>query len=355
MRILVTGKYEPEYNRNHVLLKGLESLGIELLKFPYTKRNKFSKNKIKELEKDCDIIFLPSFTHLDVPFVRNLTVKPLVFDPLISRYLSKVFDYKSVWKYSPRALKNYLKDQRAFSRSDLILADTISHKDYYVSRFGVLPIKISVVHVGVNSGDFYPKELEITKQRKCIVGFYGSFIPLHGIEKIIEAAKILEIRDDLEFRIYGNGPGFQKIRELTLNLGLKNTILAGWVDYKSLNNVINEMDICLGIFGESLKAELVIPNKIYHYGACRKAIITAETKGIKEIFEDGKNIILIKNNTAALVKSIESLADNQVLRSKIAKNASELISKEYNEKKIAFEFLKGIERILPPQPAIKEV
>jgi glycosyltransferase involved in cell wall biosynthesis len=347
MKILVTGKYEPEYNRNHVLLKGLESLGIELIKFPYTKRNKFSKKKIKELEKDCDIIFLPSFTHLDVPFVRKISVKPLVFDPLISRYLSKVFDYKAVWKYSPRALRNYLKDSRAFSRSDLILADTHSHKDYYVTKFGVEPAKIAVVHVGVNSADFYPKKVKSEQRGKFIVGFYGSFIPLHGIEKIIAAAKILEKRDDLEFRIYGNGPGFEKIRELTLNLGLRNTILAGWVDYKSLNDVINEMDICLGIFGESLKAELVIPNKIYHYSACSKAIITADTKGIREIFEDGKNIILIRNSSAALAKSIESLADNQSLRTKIAENACQLISKEYNEKKIALEFLKGIEKILP--------
>jgi glycosyltransferase involved in cell wall biosynthesis len=355
MKILVTGKYDPEYNRNHVLLKGLESLGIELLKFPYTERNKNSKNRIKELEKECDFIFLPSFTHLDVPFVRKISAKPLVFDPLISRYLSKVFDYKSVWKYSPRALKNYLKDSRAFNRSDLILADTISHKEYYATMFGVLPEKISVVHVGVDSGDFYPIESEKKQQRKFIVGFYGSFIPLHGIEKIIAAAKILEIRDDLEFRIYGNGPGFEKIRELTLNLGLKNTILAGWVDYKSLNNVINEMDICLGIFGESLKAELVIPNKIYHYAACSKAIITADTKGIKEIFENGKNIILIKNKIEVLAKSIESLADDQVLRSKIAKNARELISKEYNEKKIAHEFLAGIEKILPARVPANEV
>jgi glycosyltransferase involved in cell wall biosynthesis len=345
MKILVTGKYEPEYNRNHVILRGLESLGVELVEFPYKKRNKVAKATIRELSHDCDLIFLPSFTHLDVPFVRRISDKTLVFDPLISRYLSKVFDYKTVWKYSPRALKNYLKDSRAFSRSDLILADTSSHKEYYISRFNVSPDKIAVVHVGVHCGDFFPLKTEEKKDSKIIVGFYGSFIPLHGIDKIIAAAKLLERRDDILFRIFGNGPGFEKIRDLTVSMGLKNTILEGWMDYKSLNAAINEMDICLGIFGDSLKARLVIPNKIYHYAACGKPIITGDTIGIKEIFEDGKNIILTANNADSLAKSIENLADNQELRSSIGKNGYDLVVSEFNEKMIAKEFLTGLQKV----------
>jgi glycosyltransferase involved in cell wall biosynthesis len=349
MKILVTGKYEPEYNRNIVLLRGLEKLGIELTEFPYIKRDRNTKARISELAKSCDVVFLPSFTHLDVPFVRRITKLPLVFDPLISRYLSKVFDYKAIWKYSPRAFKNYLKDLRAFNRSDLILADTKSHKDYYISQFGVDPDKIAVVYVGVDTTDFYPKEIERINKEKIIIGFYGSFIPLHGLEKIIAAAKILENRDDLEFWIYGSGPGFTKIRDLTLKFGLKNTILKGWVDYQSLNNVINGMDICLGIFGDSLKAELVIPNKIFHYAACQKPIITSDTKGIKELFEDGKNILLTKNDAASLAKSLEVLADNPALRLTIAKNANDLVTRDYNEIKIATGFIKEVRKILVHQ------
>jgi len=346
MKILVTGKYEPDYNRNHVLLRGMEYLGSELIEYQYHKRDKRTKKRIKELAETCDFIFLPSFTHLDVPFVRRITDKFLVFDPLISRYLSKVFDYKTVWKYSPRALKNFLKDLRAFNKSDLILADTIAHKNYYVKKFGIDPEKIAIVRVGVHTGDFYPKVVERKLNQKIIIGFYGSFIPLHGIEIIIAAAKLLEKRNDLEFVIYGDGPGFSKIRDLTIKLELINTTLKGWVDYSALNDAINTMDICLGIFGESLKAELVIPNKIYHYAACQKPIITADTIGIKEIFEDGSNIILTKNDASSLSKYIESLADNPVLRSKIAKNAFELVSKQYNERMIASAFLQVVQKII---------
>jgi glycosyltransferase involved in cell wall biosynthesis len=347
MKILVTGKYDPLYNRNHVLLRGLELIGISLTEYPYTRRNNTVKAKISELAKDCDFIFLPSFTHLDVPFIKRITNKPLVFDPLISRYLSKVFDYKTVWKYSPRALKNYLKDLRAFNRSDLILADTNSHKEYYIKQFGVSPSKIGVVHVGAHTADFFPIDKTLEPGKKTIIGFYGSFIPLHGLDKIIGAAKILEKRDDIEFQIYGDGPGFSKINELVKTLGLQNTCLKGWADYNSLNVIINEMDVCLGIFGDSLKAELVIPNKIYHYAACRKPIITADTKGIREIFENGKNIHLSSNDDISLARSVEILVDSLAYRSELATNAYELVSRRFNEKMIAGEFLSEVENKLP--------
>lgn len=347
MKILVTGRYEPEYNRNHVLLRGLESRGVEIIEYPYKKRNRESKTRIKELAEDCELIFLPSFTHLDVPFVRRISDKPLIFDPLISRYLSKVFDYKAVWRYSPRALKNYLKDSRAFKRSDLILADTESHKEYYCNQFGISPQKIAVVHVGVHTGDFYKKSPDNKTIDKIIVGFYGSFIPLHGIEKIIDAAKILEKHEKLEFRLYGNGPGFEKVKKSIEVLGLKNTTLEGWIDYGSLNDAINQMNICLGIFGDSLKAELVIPNKIYHYAACGIPTITADTRGIKELFEDEKNIILSQKTAESLAQSILNLSENESLRKKIGKNSCELVTSSYNEMMIAEEFLQALKRILP--------
>ncbi len=347
MKILVTGKYEQAYNRNHVLLRGLDKLGIELIEFPYLKRNKNVKDRIRVLSYDCDFVFLPSFTHLDVPFVRKLTSKPILFDPLISRYLSKVFDYKAVWKYSPRALKNYLKDSRAFKYSDLIFADTLSHKKYFIDRFDVDPAKIVVLRIGVDTDYFFPTLAEKNSGEKIIVGFYGSFIPLHGLEKIIIAAKLLEQRMDIEFQIYGHGPGYSQIQNLILKLGLKNVHLKGWIEYSSLNAAINNMDICLGIFGDSLKAELVIPNKIYHYAACRKPIITADTKGINEIFKNGENIALVKNDPSSIAKTIENLTENIELTKKIAANAYELVTTSYNEKMIAAEFLNNARLIIP--------
>ena len=57
--------------------------------------------------------------------------------------------------------------------------------------------------------------------------------------------------------------------------------------YQGLAQAINQADICLGIFGNNLKAQLVIPNKIYEAIACGKLVVTANQPAIDEIFQDG--------------------------------------------------------------------
>ena len=290
MRILITGHYQPAYNRNQVIIKGLKNHNIDLIEFPYEKRNRKTLKKVAELSEDCDLLFLPSFTHLDVPFLKKGISKPIVFDPLISKYMTKVFDLKTIWRYSPRAYKNFLKDKRAFKYSDLIVADTQSHKEYFCKHFGVDENKIIIVPVGVDTSEFFPENEALGAGNKIVVGFYGTFIPLHGIDKIILAANELKERKDIRFEIYGKGFLFNKISPLAGKMGLSNIVFKGWVAYRELNNVINTMDICLGIFGDSIKTELVVPNKIFHYAACGKPIVTRDTTAIKEIFTPDKNI-----------------------------------------------------------------
>ncbi len=346
MRILVTGHYEPDYNRIMVLLEGLKKHGIDLIEFPYEKRNRKIQKKIVELSRDCDLIFLPSFTHPDVPFIKKSVLKPVVFDPLISRYLTKVFDRKSVWRFSPRAYKNYLKDQRAFRYSDLIIADTQSHKDYYCSHFTVDPAKITVVPIGVNTEDFFPLKEEVKSDDTIIVGFYGSFIPLHGIDRIVLAANILKEKKNIKFEIYGNGSLFHKISDILNKMQLSALELKGYVDYYNLNQVLNKMDICLGIFGESLKTELVIPNKVYHYAACRKAIITKDTNAIREVFSQDENIVLSSNDPEDIASKIIHLAEHPDFRRKVAANAYSLISNDFNEVEVTRKLLQSFKDIL---------
>lgn len=78
MKILITGEYQPAYNRNQIILKGLRKHGIDFIEYPYKKRNRKTLKKVIELAEDCDLLFLPSFTHMDVPFLKKRIQKPVV-------------------------------------------------------------------------------------------------------------------------------------------------------------------------------------------------------------------------------------------------------------------------------------
>ena len=335
MKILVTGDYSPEYNRTSILLAGLKEINtIEVKELPFSSYR--NKELIKEEGNNADIIYLPPFTHKDVKFIKKLTSSPILFDPLISKYLTKVFDYKLVSKYSPRAQKNYFKDLIPLNISNHIISDTFEHKLYYSRKFKIEESKISVLPIGVNTSLFKPVKKH--DDEKFIVGFYGFFNPLQGTPIIIEIAKLLKDHEDIIFEIIGEGFEYHKMIKQISNHKLHNIKLHGILPYDKLNQEINRFDICLGIFGNTLKADLVIPNKIYHYAACNKCIITKETPAIKEIFTNEKDIILTAINPGNIAETILRLQKDKDYREKIANNGYKLIKDKYNHIEIAKKF-----------------
>ncbi|WP_343668182.1 glycosyltransferase [Chitinophaga sp.] len=334
MRILVAGDFEPDYNRTKIILDGLRTIpAVSLSFYNYKEKSKWNFAALRKACRDADVIFLPAFTHQDVAMVKILSGKPILFDPLISRYLSKVFDYKKVNRYSPRALKNYLKDKVSMSIADLVICDTAGHRDYYHRTFNIPFRKLHVVPVGVNTDEFPPAP-SLPGSATFVVGFYGGFIPLQGTRMIVEAANVLKDYADIHFRLIGNGFEYKVIQQLVAQYQLNNISLPGWVAYDQLAGEMNNFDICLGIFGETLKADLVIPNKIFHYAALEKAIISKASPAIKEVFEDGKDILLTVNTPEAIAEKILLLKEDVVLRKKLAQGAYEAVCTKYNHRAI---------------------
>ncbi|MBM4253957.1 MAG: glycosyltransferase family 4 protein [Deltaproteobacteria bacterium] len=332
MKICLTGAYDPTYNRTSVILTGMRELGVEFAERPL---KKVRAGELRALRGalSCDVLLLPSFTHKSVRKVRRaFPGVPVVFDPLISRYLTKVHDYKNIKWYSPHALTTYLSDVRIFHSADIVLADTRAHADYYRDHLRVPEHKLRVVPVGVDCRVFAPPPQHLAPRSRPLVGFYGSFNPLQGIDTIIKAAAI---RRDCDFEIIGDGFVGDDIRRLVADLGVTNVQLTGWLPYQDLPQRIASYDIALGIFGTTAKAPLVIPNKIFHYAACGRPIITIDTPAIREVFRDDSNIKLIAPNACELASAIATLvADPRKLQT-LSDGARELMVTRYDARHIA--------------------
>ncbi|NIG55490.1 glycosyltransferase [Chitinophaga sp. Cy-1792] len=334
MRILFAGKYDPSYNRTRILLDGLASLpGVTVEEYCFRKRSRWNIPALKRACNRADVIFLPSFTHTDVPWVRFFTKKPIIFDPLISRYQSKVFDYKVIRPGSIRARKNFLKDSLALKYADLVICDTQAHGDYFQRTFDIAAEKLRVIQVGVDINNFYPAAAD--KSDLFTVGFYGSFIPLQGVRQILAAATLLKDHTDIRFQLIGNGFEYKEMLSYAATHQLSNVSFLGWMPYDALNNAVNRFDMTLGIFGSGEKTAMVIPNKIYHYAALRKPVLTCDTPAIKEVFTHNSNILLCSHHAADIAAGILILKNNPSLREQIAGNGYKLITTGYNASKMA--------------------
>jgi len=334
IRLLVVGKDNFKYNRTAVLLSGLIAHPEVDLKV-HTLKTKSRKegSVLSLLTKDFDYAFVPAFRHTDMGFVKRWSQVPVIFDPLISKFMTKVIDYKHYHK-----LFKYIIDYRAFHHADLLIADTEAHRDYYNRMFNVPLTKSLTLPVGVNTDEFKPSklnlELKSESNAKFVVGFYGSFNPLQGTSVIMEAARLLLSNEEIVFKIIGTGYEYKAAQNQIKSNKLINVELVGWVQQDCLKKEIDKFDLCLGIFGSSLKADSVVPNKIYHYAALGKAILTKDTSGIREIFDES-SLELIKAKSEDLSQSILKLKDDDRKRKNLGQNALNVIQGGYTHHHIA--------------------
>lgn len=338
MRVLFAGKDEFTYNRTQILIAGLKKRSdIEFELFSFRSRRGFDKKNWQEKEAWADCIYIPPLRHGDVFFIRKHTKKPIIFDPLISKYLTRTKDHGKWWT----AAEKKWRDRIAVNNCDYLLMDTQAHLDFMVNEYHFNSSKTGIVPIGADIQKFHPQPY-LTDSKKFKVGFYGGFVPLQGIDRIVQAAKILKDQEDINFEIIGFGPFYPKIRKLAQ--GLSNIDFTGWVDYDLLNEKINQFDLTLGVFGTSLKTNLVIPNKIFHYAALKKCIITKDTPGIREAFQDRKNIVLTSNDPEQIASHIMEMKKDKKARNEIGEAGYDLVVKEFNEDKVAEAFTKVVAR-----------
>ena len=350
MDVVFFGGYDPEYPRNAVLRRGLELNGVHVSEcrvwplrrfwrcYPALVRRWLGLPKRPAPPLRC--IFVPEFAHKDVPLARligRLTSRRVVFDPLASRYETKILDWRRKPEGSPSAGWNKAIDRRAFRSSDLIIADTEAHKEYYCREFGIDPGRVAVIPVGFDDRVFSEDLAKIGPgvpdgKAPFTVLFFGSFLPLHGVDAVVEAARFVSEADgSVVFRFIGSGQTLGLIRTLVEKYQLANVGFQGWLSQSELaERVAQNADICLGIFGRTEKADRVVPHKIFQSMALGKPVITARTPAIEEFFADREDILLCrKEEPRDLAEAILELKNDAALRERIARNGLELVWKRF--------------------------
>lgn len=332
MRVCFFGTYEQDFVRNRTLVNGLRQIGWEvqechvpLWEQERNKTGKYLKTFSLALRglmlvvaycrllfqyfitvRSYDILLVGYIGHLDIPLAWLLTRfprRPLVFSPLISLYDTLVDDRNAFSEQS--LMSRFLRwlDRWACNRSDLILLDTEAHITYFVDTFELPRDKFVRVFVGAERQTLLPHP----EQREQVfrVVFLGKFTPLHGLEVMIEAARLLRTEPAIAFHFIGSGQLTEQIRSFASRQALPNVNFLDWVEYEQIPAYLAQMDVCLGIFGTSGKARRVIPSKVFLALALGKPIITADTPAIRELLTDGESALLCEpGNPEALSKRI---------------------------------------------------
>lgn len=347
MTVCFFGNYIQGYSRIEVFKRGLEKNGITVLEC-HTRRHGIWKywdlyNQHTQIKNRYDAMLVAMASYSVVWFAKLLTKKKIVFDAFVSLYLTEVEDRQTVAKTSFKAKYLAFLEKQSCKLADRVLLDTQAQIDYFVKQYGLDRSKFLRVFVGADDDVFFPNSTFSIQHSKFIVHWHGHIAPFHGLEVVIEAAKKLASFPDIGFQVVTRfNPKYQRIKDKVQDFGLENIKFYSETNPVNLAKLINQADICLGVFGNNLKAQMVIPNKIFEAIACRKALITGRQKALHELFFDGKNIIMVEaENPADLAGKILELKNNPELKQAIAKNGYELY-KSHLTPKILGQELKNV-------------
>ena len=374
MKILYFGTYSigPGYPRNRVVIKGLRVSGamVEECHVPLWHDHKDKSRLVPKLpaflfflpslalawirltfrffqmKRDYDVMIVGYTGHLDVFLARLLNWRrPLVLDAFLSLREALVEDRElfrvgGLWD---RVLK-WL-DRTAALLADRVLLDTDEHIDYYANSVCIPHSKFIRVFVGEDEDIFTPRNHPPLEPPMVL--YFGTYLPMHGVDTIIRAAKLLEDKN-VVIELIGNGPEYQKVRRLADELGLGNVRFeTNWLDTSSIADRVAVTSICLGIFGRGEKARRVLPCKVFPALAMAKPLITGETPAATEALRHGENAYLVPlNNPQALARAIRILLDDNQLATNIGLGGVKTFRERFTPGAIGQELIAELEKIV---------
>ena len=328
-RVLFWGRFDHGYSKTRVNAAAFRALGWEVDYFDvkWCCRLGDVEAFFRGLDRRPrpDLVLVPVCRQRDIAAACRWAHKrgiKVLFDPMISAWDKKVLEQKK-WKAEERRAKRLLAwEKKLMAMPDFITWDTSCHVDFAAEYLDVPREKMTPLFTGTDEEVFKPVGEECkVESGKCKVEsgnqlsafnsqpstfkvlYHGAYLPLHGTEVIVEAARMTQ---DLPIQWDFLGWGAYKASTEAKAKGLKNVRFLEKVPYVKVPEVICAHDIVLGVFGTTAKAARVIGNKVYECMACSRPTINEFCTGYPPSAKDCKAIKFIPaGDPAALVKAVE--------------------------------------------------
>ncbi len=230
--------------------------------------------------------------------------------------------------------------------ADSVTVVTRAMKDLLIKK-GVQASKISVVY-DAPEADKITSEKEPGCERTVI--HLGSVDRQHGVKILISAIpRVAKSHPDAKFLIAGGGRELANVIRLSEKLGVRGRCVftdffpsGGTADYLKKARI--------GIIPRhgTLPNHIVTTLKLYEYWAAGIATIASRLDGIKEIAEDGKDIVFFEPDSARdLADKIIQLLEHPELTDKIAKGGLSTVKKYTLENTASLIVNAALKQIMP--------
>jgi glycosyltransferase involved in cell wall biosynthesis len=362
MKILVIGTFDSRFGRNRQLLRLLKSAGYrcDVRSFSIWTGDKAAAVQRKKFQtivgsivqylrivgvivraritRRYDAVLVPHPSQIDALVIGTLCRLlrlPLAIDFFISLHETVVEDRQLV--SSTSLIGKMLKkcDTWAVRLSTVVITDTPEDAQHFATVTRSPTSKWHVVWVGADPDVYVPND-DVQPESHTVL-FYGTYIPLQGIEHIVHAVALLP--DHFMVKLIGNGQQRPFIEDLIHRTSAKIELIDS-VSENELAQHIASSSVCLGVFGEGNKTARVIPNKVFQCLAMGRPVITGDTPAISHL-DDGVCRVPVANPDA-LADAIKRLVGNDEERQALARRGREIFVRDFTDTELVTQIKKAM-------------
>ncbi len=174
-----------------------------------------------------------------------------------------------------------------------------------------------------------------------IAWFCGTFVGSIDLGTVIEAARQLAGRSDLQFVLTGSGEKDALWREQAR--GLPNVVFTGWAGRDEIAWLSRHAWVGLGAYKRDAKMSL--PNKLFEYMSAGLPILSCLEGEARELIEHHDiGLSYQAGSSEHLAVRLQELAAGESLRARLAANANALFQERFNAEIVYRRYCEHLER-----------
>lgn len=277
--------------------------------------------KVDQIFRECfliyqalyaDVLYIPAMSYKPrLLRIACLLKKPIIAEFYISVYDTMVLDRKAYGEGSRSARKFMKYDRRLQERTHVIYLNQ-TEATRYAGLAGLTfnSLQRCIIPLSVKERSKANLAYYTTKNTLFNVVWWGTYIPLHGLERIIEAfSKVVKQDLDCRLHILGNSEAkSEPFKKMVQERGLEKYIIIR--NDVSFSNgllekfLVDECSLSLGVFGDSEKSRSVIVNKAIEAVGMKIPVLTQHSEAFKEYFEQDREIFYCEATADDIAQNI---------------------------------------------------
>lgn len=173
-------------------------------------------------------------------------------------------------------------------------------------------------------------------QDKFVVMYAGAHGMSNDLGIVLEAARLLQGRQDLMIALVGDGKEKPALQAEASNLGLLNVAFLPPVPKDDMAQTLAAADACIAILKPIRMYATVYPNKVFDYMAAGKPVLLAIDGVIRDVVEDARAGMFIQpGDPVALAQGILSLAGDRIKAREMGLRGRRYVEERFDRAELA--------------------